>query len=238
METNFIERNLEKKIHDKKFLRTNDLQNFTATSISLVQENKGLFILFVVFLVSIGLMIPGLKWYRLKQVDEFNTKFYQAQKSLKKEEAYRLLIDEYKSLPAVQLTRLKLVDELVEHKEVDQAMKVIESGLAGDERNIFSTLLILKAMDLLKQQGKITEAAQFATGRENRIIESFVPQFKMILADLFLISNKKEEARKIYQDLSTFGGFSSDKQTIAGSFDANMASEAKEKLLLIDLGVL
>ena len=155
-------RALAKKFHDKKFLKSNDFVTFTSKFVDFLSDNKGLVGAAVIVLIVLGFSIPGLKWYRLRQINSFNEKLYGAQKSLKKESLYSELITDYQSLPASQLARLKLVDELVDHDKKEAAQQVIAEGLLADKRDIFTTLLVLKNLGLLKADKKYSDAIAYA----------------------------------------------------------------------------
>lgn len=232
------DKQLAKKFHDKKFLKSNEFINLVAKFFSILKEYKMIVILAGIVLLIIGVTIPALKWYRLKEVQSFNKKLYSAQTSIKKEAAYRGLITDYKNLQASQFARLKLIDDLMDHQQVDEARQVIENGLQGDDRNIFTTLLVLKNINIFKENNKYKEAAAFAKNNENKILETFLGQYQLIYADLLLLDNNRSEARKVYEKLSQFSGIGAEGQKQLVDFDPVVANKAKDKLLLLDLGIL
>ena len=117
-------------------------------------------------------------------------------------------------------------------------MQVINEGLEQGDRNIFQTILILKQVNLLKEQGLFEEAAKFIAKHEKSAIKPFLGQLKIIQGDLLILANKKEEARKVYDFIARFSANTEGQKDAADDYDAAASKTAKEKLLLLDLGVL
>jgi hypothetical protein len=57
-------------------------------------------------------------------------------------------------------------------------------------------------------------------------------------AELLWLANKKPEAKALYQEISSYAGVTSVEQEAVLDFDPQVANEAKDRLLLMDLGVL
>lgn len=229
---------LEKKFSDKKFLKSNELQNLAGNAVVFIKENKNLVVAGVVVLVVIGLAIPGLKFYRTQQITDFNKKLYQADKGLKKVQKYQSLLKDFSSLPAAQYVRLKLIDEYIEHSEVEKAEAEIQAGLKTPERSIFKTLLVLKQVGRLKKNQKFKEAADFILAHETKVIPPFLGRLRMIRADLLLLAGQKDSARALYQQLGNFEGAGAEGESALVDFDPQLANEAKDQVLLIDLGII
>lgn len=230
------EKSLEKKLTDKKFLKSNDLVETTSKFVLWAQANKSIVVGLVFVLTMIAIAIPVMRYFHTQKINTFNQKFYQATKGLKKEQSYRELLNEYKDLPAAQVVRLELIDNLLEHNSEDDAIKEIDAGLDSSKRDVFQTILVLKRVGILKQNKKFKEAADFIDQHEKQIIVPFLTRMRMIRADLLLLSGERDKARELYQQLAAFEGAGSTGLTT--DFDPALANEAKDQVLLIDLGVI
>lgn len=231
------DKQLEKLFHDKEFLKTNSFATAMEKFILFFKENRGLSLAALVVLVVMGLSIPLFKWYRMNTIEDFNTKLYEAQKSLKKEDLYRELIANYKNLTAAQYVRLKLVSELIDHSKKDEALTVIDQGLSGTDKNIFTTLLTLKKLSILKQDKNYALAAQEAARLEQKVMDAFVNNYRMITAELFILAGERENARALYEKIGEFEGVGAGAGELE-DFDAALAGQAKDMLLFLDLGIL
>ncbi|OVE80524.1 hypothetical protein BVY03_06085 [bacterium K02(2017)] len=233
------DKKLEKLFKDKKFLRSNDFVLAFKKAVLFLKENKNITFGLVAVLLLIGTAIPGFNWYQEKQVLKFNQKLFEAQKSLKKEELYKDLLQNYKNMKSVQYVRLNLINNLLDHNETDKALSVINEGLQNTNKDIFTTLLVLKKIRILKEQKKYKEAAQIASNFHNKILDGFLNKFRMINADLFMLAGDKIAAKKIYQDLGDFAGVGADSsENLESNFDPAITNKAKDILLLMELGVL
>lgn len=233
------EKNLIKKFHDKHFLKKNEFADLVGHVLTFIKANKAFVIGCVVVVLIFGFGMPALRWYKAQRIERFNTQFFEAEKSLQKVASYEQLLRDYKSIPASQLARLKLVEALVEHNQSEDAVKVLDEGLKqGSQNNIFSTLLVLKRIDLLKAQSKYLEAADFATNHRNQIIKTYLSQYKLLQANLLLLAGKKDEARTFYQQLVAEADVSDDGEKPKAPSDSPAVRVAKEQLMLLDLGVL
>lgn len=232
------DKQLAKKFHDKKFLKSNEFANLAAKLFNIVKENKFFFILGIIVAIALSVSIYGLKYYHLKQVESFSQKFYLAQKSLKKESLYRGLINEYKDLPGSQFVRLKLIDDLLDHNQTQEAQKVIEQGLQNNDKDIFTTLLVLKNINILKEENKYQQAAEYAIKQENKVLSTYYGHYQLIVAELYLLSDNNGDARKIYEKISAFVPLKNSGQKIVNQFDPAVINQAKDKLFLMDMGVL
>lgn len=230
------EKSLEKKLTDKKFLKSNDLVETTSKLVLWAQANKSIVIGLVLVIAMIGIAIPVTRYYHAKKISTFNQKFYQATKGLKKEQSYRELLSEYKDLPASQLVRLELISNLLEHNSEEEAIKEIDAGLDETKRDVFQTILILKRVGILKKNKKFKDAADFIDQHDKQVIVPFLTRIRMIRADLLLLAGERDKARELYQQLAAFEGAGSTGLTT--DFDPALANEAKDQVLLIDLGVI
>ncbi len=229
---------LEKKFTNKEFLKTNDYVGSVGKVAMLVRENKAPMLVGLVLIVLAGLSVPTIKWYRANQTKAFGEEFYQAKKSLKKEDAFRQLIAKNPQLSASQMVRLELVDTLVGHDDIDAAIKVINEGIIAQKPDIFNTLLVVRGAGLLKAQNKFDEAASFAKTHQVDVLKTFVNHLKFLEADLLVNAGKQGEAKVIYQELTTPAGVGVDASGSLSDFDPQIAAMAKEKILLIDMGLL
>lgn len=229
---------LEKKFTDKEFLKTNDFAGGVGKVVALVRDNKMPMLVGLILVVLAGLSVPAISWYRAGQVKAFGEEFYQAKKGLKKEEAYRQLIAKNPQLSASQLVRLELVDTLVGHDDIDAALKVINEGIIAQKPDIFNTLLVVRGAGLLKAQNKFDEAANFAKAHQVDVLKTFINHLKFLQADLMVSAGKQAEAKVIYQELTSPTGVGVDASGSLSDFDPQIAAMAKEKVLLIDMGLL
>jgi len=229
------DKKLRKMFSDKSFLKSNDFAAVASKVMTFVRENRSLVIAAVAVLAVIGVSIPGVNWYRLNQAKAFSEKLYEADQSLKKQESYQELLTEYESLPASQVARIKLVDYLLDHDDKDEAFKVIDEGLKNNETGIFSTLLILKKVDLLKEKGDFKGAATFAKENENKVIETFQGNYVLMLANMYVLADDKAQAKQLYQSLVSEAETTNSE---VKKYSSTVVQKAKDRLLLIDLGVL
>lgn len=225
---------LRKKFHDKKFLKSSGLHEGIASVLTVLKENKSYFISALIVGLVLIIAIPSFKFYRMQRIQSFNEKLHSTENGLKKEEGYKQLIEEYQDLSAHQFARIKLIDHYLENQDMTKALAEIDSGLKEDRHDIFSTLLVLKKINLLKKDGKHKEALDFALAHEVKILDSFKNSFKLIQADLCLLTGDKQKAREIYQSLALLAA----QEEILPDYDPVVVEKAKDQLLLLDLGVL
>lgn len=225
---------LSKKFHDRKFLKSSDFHEGVASILTSLKDNKLYFIFALIVGLALIVAIPGFKYYRMKRVQTFNEKLYDTESGLKKEEGYKQLIQDYQDLPAHQYARIKLVDYYLENQDMPNALAEIDNGLKQDGGDIFSTLLVLKRINFYKKENKYQEALDFALAQEAKIMESFKNSYKMIQADLCLLTDDKSRAREIYQALQQ----EPNEQEVSPDYDPQIVEKAKDQLFLLDLGVL
>ncbi|MBF0104359.1 MAG: hypothetical protein HQM16_03420 [Deltaproteobacteria bacterium] len=229
---------LVKMFQDKKFLKSNEFAATVDKIYVFLKQNKQITLTALGIFLVLVLAIPGFKWYRLKQIDAFNTKLYQAEKSLKKEALFREIIGNFKGLTASQYVRIRLINDLLDHDKKDEALKVVDEGLTQKGQNIFTTVMALKKIALLKQQGKFSEAAAEAVRLENKILPTFLNRYKMITAELYLLNKDTGKARAVFEELGEFAGVGAEAKAGLEDFDPVLANQAKDMLLFLDLGVL
>jgi predicted negative regulator of RcsB-dependent stress response len=234
------ERELLKKFHDKQFLKKNEFAEMMSKIVAVIKANKALVVTGVVLAVVLGIGMPTLRWYQAYRVETFNAKLFEAEKSLKKIDLYQGLVKDYSSIPASQYARLLLVDSLVEHRQFDDAAKQLDQGIKKNNRpDIFSTLLVLKRLDLLKNQEKYLEASDYATNHQNNILKTYLPQYKLYQANLMILAGKKDEARALYEKIvAETETTTEDTPETAKTQNAAIVKTAKGQLMLLDLGVL
>lgn len=234
---------LSKKFHDKKFLKSSELHESVASLLRVLRDNK----LYFVFALIVGLVlivaVPSFKLYRMKRIQSFNEQLHATESGLKKEEGYKQLIQEYSDLAAHQYARIKLVDYYLENQDRTNALAQIDSGLKEGGGDIFSTLLVLRGINFYKKDGKYKEALEFALAQEAKIMASFKYSYKLIQADLCLLADDKPQAREIYQALTFLTANDeaqqeSNQEKVLPDYDPQVVEKAKDKLLLLDLGVL
>lgn len=225
------------KFSDKKFLKQNEFAEAMGRVWSFIKKNRNLVISFLSVITLLGLGIFGLKLYHGHRIQLLSEASFAAKTSLKKEALYRAILARYSDIPASQMARLNLAEYLVENQKNAEAQKVLSEGLKGADKTIFSTLVVLKAVDLLKTEKKYGEAAALASENEKHVMDYFLPRLKLLRANLLLLAGKKEDAKSAYQNLSQVADIDvGDKKS--KEFDPTVVDEAKDQLLLMELGVL
>lgn len=230
------DKEMRKKFSDKKFLKSNEFVQAAGGLMGFFEENKVLVLVALIFLVFVGVAIPGLKWHRSRRVATFAEALYAAEHGLKKDEGYSKLLADFDHLPASVVARLKLVDHFLDHKDTAAALKSLDDGLTGVDQGILPTLLILKKIAILKGEEKYAEAAQFAEQQGDKVFTDFRENFQLAIAQLYLLSGDKIRARGIYEKLA--GPSQGENQGAKKKVNPTVATEAMERLLLLDLGVL
>lgn len=234
------EKELLRKFHDKQFLKKNEFAEIVTQIVGFVKANKALVVVVVVLAILLGVGMPTLRWYQAHRIEIFNAKLFEAEKSLKKVDLYQELIKNYSSIPASQYARLMLVDSLVEHNQFDDAAKQLDQGIKkSGQPDIFSTLLVLKRLDLLKNQEKYLEASDYATNHQNNILKTYLSQYKLYQANLMVLAGKKDEARSLYEKIIAEAETKNEKIPEATERqNTEIVKTAKGQLMLLDLGVL
>lgn len=225
------------KMSDKKFLKQNEFAEAMGRFWGFVRNNRHLVLSFLSVIILLGFGVFGLKLYRTYRITSLSEASFMAKTNLKKEALYRDILAHYGDISASQMARLNLAQYLVENQKIVEAQKLLNEGLKGADKTVFSTLVILKSIDLLKAEKKYGEAAVLASENEKHVMDYFLPRLKLIQADLFLLAGKKDEAKSLYQSLSAVsGGEVGDKNS--KDFDPTVVDEAKDQLLLMELGAL
>ena len=142
---------LKKKFSSKEFLKTSDLHTSTGKVLAFVKANKNIVILVCLILVGLGVGIPGYRLYHTKRVEAFNQQLFVAAKGLKKADNYMQVIKDFSDLQAHQYARLKLVNHYIDNQDNESALKQIDEGLLQTKADIFSTVLVLKKINILKK---------------------------------------------------------------------------------------
>lgn len=233
-----VAKTLDKKLKDKEFLRRNDFLEAVTKVSPLVKEYKVPLIFLGVVILVLMVGLPVLNGLRSHEVEEFNAKFYQAQQE-GGEQVYQEILNEYSSWPASHLVRLNLADHYLNTKNYDKALEVVNEGINGAEENVLSTMLILKKIDILKEQGKLKEAAQIVDENMNKAIPTFRSRLKLLQADLYLHAGQNEKAKQTFQSIVDEGmDLNLEGEETLSVFDPNVVEKAKEQLLLLEMGEL
>jgi predicted negative regulator of RcsB-dependent stress response len=232
------DKKLRKMFSNKKFLRKNEFAVLIKNAVTFAKQNQKIVIGLVVVVAIVGMTIPAFNWYNLDKIEKFNKALFSAEKSIKKEELFQNILTNYSSLPASEIARLKLVDNLFSHQKENEALKTIDEGLVGSEQTIFKTLLVLQKTNYLKEKNDFSLAASFIKQSEPKIIKTFLNQIRLLRGDMLLLAQNKEEARKAFETIARFSETNETEKTSLVDFDSQAAKTAKEKLLLMDLGVL
>lgn len=225
------------KISDKKFLKQNELAEALGRLWRFVKNNRNRVVSFLSVIVLLALGVFGLKLYRVHRIESLSEAFFLAKTSLKKETLYRDILTRYGDLPASQMARLNLAQYFVENQQTVEALKILNDGLKSADKTVFSTLVVLKSIDLLKTEKKYGEAAALALENEKMVMDYFLPRLKLIQAGLFLLAGQKDKAKLGYQNLSTMLPTEVDDKN-SKDFDPAVVDEAKDQLLLMELGIL
>lgn len=232
------DKELQKKFHNKKFLKTNEFAVFAGKLVAAAKDYKVLAVLILVAALVLVVGVYGLRWHRLKRAQAFNERLYQAQTGLKKETLYREILNEYSDIPASQYARLALVDYLLDHNRADEVAQEILMGLKRPGPDIFTTLLVVKNIAILKGRGEFLDAASFADKNRDRVLQTFRGRLDLITANLYLLAGKKESARDTLEKIVASAQRKEAGQVGVTGFDPRVVKEARDRLLLLDLGVL
>jgi predicted negative regulator of RcsB-dependent stress response len=225
----------------KEFLKRNDFATAVGRGVGFFEQN-------VKFLMAIGLLVVAvvaglyfLKTREEKRLEGFNARFYAAEKGLKKEVSYRALLQEFGDVPASALVRLALVGNLLDNQKPDEALKVLDEGLHVHlGADIFTTLLVVKKIDVLKGQGDFTAAAAFADQAASRVIDTYRDSLLFTRADLLLLAGQWDDAKALYQRLAVVeeGGEGEEKAQKKDRADPQLPHKAKGRLKLIEFGLI
>lgn len=224
---------------DKNFLKRNEFAEVVVQGKSFLETYKGPVILLVAVALLILLGIPVFNYYRDSKTTEFSEKFYKAGKGLKKEEAFQSLARDFATLPAARLAHLELAEYHLSHGDVAKAHEAVDQGLAQKHNDVLTTLLVLKKIDLLRADKKSKEAASFAAASEARVLPTFKGRLKLLQAELLVAVGDHNAAKAVYDELSKAAvqDGAQPKEGVA-SYAPDVIEEAKEQLLLINLGLL
>lgn len=223
---------------DKKFLRRNEFAEAVFSTAPFFERNKTILILAVVAVLFgvIGLVV--VKHQAQAHVMEFNTRLAAVAKSPQKVPGYQTVIKDFSDIPGVNLARLKLVDALIENQKTDDAIAVLNEGLKAGGRDVLTTLLLIKELDIYKDKKDYAGALTALQDGRKKILPSYVNTLSMTETDLLLLSGKKDEARKVLMALIAAKPEMPKDGAAAELGDDGSVAAAKEKLLLLDLGVL
>lgn len=226
----------DEKITDKHFLKQNDFALVVNRGSDFMKQYRLPVALLSLLLLLLLVGVPAYRYYHDKQVQELNEKLYEAKKSLKKEQAYQDILKQYTAVPAANLASVELADYYLDHQEVTKAIEAIDTGLKHAAADIVGTVLVLKKFDILKAEKKFKEAAAFLAVSESQVLPTFVPRLRFLSAEALFDAGDKESAKKIYETLANAT------QNVAkmgvSDYDADVVEDAKERLTLLNLGML
>lgn len=226
-------------IVDKDFLKRNEFADVVKSGISFFQDYKIPLALLVAALLAIALGIPAYRYYRSNQIEDLSRRFYEAQKGLKKEQAYSDIIRDFPGLPGAKLAHLKLAEHYVGNQNPEKALATLDEGLQGAESDILGTLLTLKKIDVLRSKGDLAAATRFAEESEGKVLPTFRGRLKLLRAELLLTAGDKAGAKTVYESIvASLAGLAEGNAAVTGGFDPEIVSKAKEQLLLLNLGQL
>lgn len=236
----------------KQFLKRNDLADLMGGGAGFFSRYK-LLLAFILVAVVVGFAVSSfVKAERLRKSEEFSARFYEAGKGLKKVSAYQDLIRDYRDVPATALARIRLADKLVDDKKIDEAIKILDEGLAEPhEPGLLSTLLVLKKAEICRSSGKFDKAIQVLDAGKGHWLAGFEDAVTLMKADTLLLAAKQEDARKLYEGLILRAEQleakqrekketekSAAKKNPGDEIDAEIVKRAKDQIYLLDLGVL
>lgn len=225
----------DKIITDKKFLKQNDLALLLKQGWQFCKDYKWplsfVGILILIFLVA----WPCYRLYQKNRAEDFSIAFYSAQTSDDKEKNYLDLLKNYSRLPSVRLVSLRLADHYFANNQQDKALSVLDDGLKNfSEIDILSTLLVLKTVNFLKKENRFEEIAHKMEGFKKKVLPNFRAKFELLQANLLAATGKNDQAKAVYESLANQNVQSESDQ----SFDPFVVKEAKDQLLLLEMGVL
>lgn len=236
------------KFADKNFLKKNDLADALTGFFHEARHYKLPILAALLVLLILLIGIPVHRFLDQRESDALAVELFQVEELPATNQAeiaariagFQALVKEYATVPAVRLAEVKFATFLLENNKTDEALSVVDAGLKlSSTPDILSTLLVLKKASLFKSQGKLTEAIQVLDASNHLLLASFADSTKLIKASWLLLTGKKEEARVLYEQLSTLSLQGADKSVnLLESFDPTVSNRAREQLLLMELGQL
>lgn len=224
---------------DKSFLKRNEFADAVKSGVSFFEDYKIPLTLLIVTALLLIFGIPAYRYYRGNRIANLNIRLYEAQKGLKKEQAYSDILRDFSGIPATKLAHLKLADHYAGNQETDKALFTLDQGLADAQPDVLGTLLVLKKLDILRSQGEAKAAAQFAGESGGKVLPTFRGRLKLIQAESLLDAGDKAAAKAVYESLTqSIAELAEGSEASTGGFDPEIVSEAKEQLLLLNLGQL
>ena len=223
----------DEKITDKHFLKQNDFAEAVSRSSDFMKQYKMPVLLLAFLLLVLLVGVPTYHYYHDTQVLTLNEKLFEAKKSLKKEQSYQDILQQYQSLPAAKLANIELASYYIDHQDSDKALTVLDAGLKNASADIMGTILVLKKFDVLKTQQKFKEAVDFLAASESKVLPTFVPRLRLLTAAAYLDAGNVESAKKILEALA-----SATQVADKTNYAADVVDEAKDQLTLLNLGLL
>lgn len=229
------EKAFEKKIRSKEFLRRNEFLESVSGVVEFVSQNKPVAIGLGIALIGLVAFKPVLNWQKQKKSEAFSLAYDEASASLKKSKLYEDLLKNYSDLPAHQMARLKLVGEKLEANETEAALKLIDEGLAVADQGVFSSLLLLKKINILKSQNEFQAAYDALEAGRVKTLSTFQLHLDFMSGDLLMLMDQKDKARAVYEKIVKTP---KPESLTDPNYDPQVVQQAKDKVLLLDLGVL
>lgn len=240
--------NLSVRITDKSFLKQNDLARVLGGFMFRLGDYKIPFLVACLVLVVLTVGVPVHRYLLQRDIEQLAQAFYVAEQlpaSTETEVSAKIkslgdVVARFAKLPAVRLTQLKLASLLLQHKQPDAALDVLNAGIALSlpEPDVLSTVLVIKKVSVLKGQGKFTDAIKVLDQNVSRVISTYVDNIRLLKADLLVQSGKKDEAKALYQELSVVNLKNDGKAGLLESFDPTVSTQARDRVLLLELGQL
>jgi len=224
-----------KMITDRKFLKQNDFALVLKQGWQFCKDYKLPLSLVGVLILIFLVALPSYRIYQKNRSEKLSMAFYLAQTVENKEKSYHNLLKTYSDLPAVRLVSLRLADHYFAKDQKENAFSVLEDGLKNfSEVDILSTLLVLRTVNFLKKENRFEEIAQRMGDFKTKVLLDFQAKFELLQANLLAATGKEDYAKAIYEALANQEVSSGLDQ----SFDPFVVKEAKDQLLLLEMGVL
>ena len=215
----------------KQFLKRNEFVEMFKRVVAAMNANRNVVYLAIALVFALILGVVGLRLYRMQTVKAFSSAWDQAASSSESEKAYMAILSKYGSLPASDLARLKVL----EGKDVAAATALLRDGLKDADTSIVSTVLVFKGADLLKADGQFDQSASWLGQYKAKVLNPLQGRLLLTQGDLFLLAGSKDKAKSVYQDLANRSVVTAEGEK---PFDPQVIDEAKDKILMMELGAL
>lgn len=228
---------LEDKVHDKEFLKKNEFIEFFKQIADFVKSNNYVIYISLVTVLVLLIGIPGYKYYRNIQAQNFSKNIIEADQSIDKENEYKKVIKNYSHFPAVNMVRIKLAEYYLENQNEKEALKVFDEGLNSGKKDIFVSLMVFKKANIYKEKGDFKTAIKVLQESKSQVLPNLLGQTELLMADLYILNNEKDKAKKIFENLSEKNVNLKEVNSL-NAVDSVVIQQAKNKLLQMKLGLL